>query len=176
MGDGAGWPASAIGVEVADELGCDWHTAMDAVVLFGEPLIDDPSRYGKVAEVGLDETLYVRAGRYRRQRWSTQVVDVQAGQLLDVLDCRDLPTCCARFAVRPTGSSVDVDRRRWICRPANAACSTRRPRIRFTLLALSMWCGWGTQRSTCAVGGCRTKQSATAAARTTRSTVRAAGW
>lgn len=30
--------------EVADDLGCDWHTVMDAVVVFGGPLIDDPAR------------------------------------------------------------------------------------------------------------------------------------
>jgi hypothetical protein len=42
--------------EVADDLGCDWHTVMDAVVLFGEPLIDDPGRFGTATAVGLDET------------------------------------------------------------------------------------------------------------------------
>lgn len=89
--------------EVADDLGCDWHTAMDAVVLFGGPLVDDPARYASVTAVGLDETLYVREGRYRVQRWSTQVVDVERGQLLDVLDGKDVPTCCAWFAARPTG-------------------------------------------------------------------------
>ncbi len=31
--------------------------------------------------VGLDETLYVREGRYRRQVWSTQIVDVQRGRM-----------------------------------------------------------------------------------------------
>ncbi len=56
-----------------------------------------------VNAVGLDETLYVREGRYRRQRWSTQVVDVQHGQLLDVLDGKDVSTCCAWFAARATG-------------------------------------------------------------------------
>ena len=94
--------------EVADDLGCDWHTVMDAVVLFGEPLIDDPARYCMVNAVGLDETLYVREGRYRRQRWSTQVVDVQHGQLLDVLDGKDVATCCAWFAARPSGWGEQV--------------------------------------------------------------------
>jgi hypothetical protein len=32
--------------EVADDLGCDWHTVMDAVALCGRPLIDDPDRFG----------------------------------------------------------------------------------------------------------------------------------
>ena len=87
--------------EVADDLGCDWHTVMDAVVVFGEPLIDDPDRFGAVAAVGLDETLAVRVGPYRRQVWSTQIVDVQRGQLLDVVAGREVDVCCAWFAARP---------------------------------------------------------------------------
>jgi hypothetical protein len=49
--------------EVAEDLACDWHTVMHAVVLFGQILIDDPARFGAVAAVGLDETLYSRAER-----------------------------------------------------------------------------------------------------------------
>jgi hypothetical protein len=30
--------------EVADELGCDWHTVMDAVVAYGSGLVEDPER------------------------------------------------------------------------------------------------------------------------------------
>ena len=37
---GHGRPVSA----VAAELGCDWHTVMDAVVAYGIPLIEDPAR------------------------------------------------------------------------------------------------------------------------------------
>ena len=96
--------------EVADDLGCDWHTVMDAVVLFGGPLIDDPARFATVNAVGLDETLYVREGRYRRQLWSTQIVDVQRGQLLDVVAGRDVSGCCAWFAARP---QAWCDRVRW---------------------------------------------------------------
>ena len=112
----ARWVTSQVGrhgravSEVAEDLGCDWHTVMDAVVVFGEPLIDDPARFGKVNAVGLDETLYVREGRYRRQRWSTQVVDVQHGQLLDVLDGKDVDTFCTWFAARPIGWCEQV---RW---------------------------------------------------------------
>jgi transposase len=87
--------------EVAGELGCDWHTVMDAVVVYGTPLIDDPDRFGTVGAVGLDETLCVRVGRYRTQVWSTQVVDVEAGQLLDVIAGRDSGPACAWFAARP---------------------------------------------------------------------------
>ena len=75
--------------EVARELGCDWHTVNDTVVAYGEALVDDdPSRYGAVSALGLDEVLFVRLGRFRRQEFSTQFVDVTCGQLLDVVPGR----------------------------------------------------------------------------------------
>ena len=75
--------------EVAADLGCDWHTIMNAVVLFGTPLVDDPNRIGAVTAIGLDETLFARVGRFRKRLWSTQIVDVGRGQLLDVVAGRD---------------------------------------------------------------------------------------
>ena len=77
--------------------------------MFGAPLIDDPARYMTVNAVRLDETLYVREGRYRRQRRSTQVVDVQAGQPLDVIDGKDVDTCCAWFARHLPGWCEQVE-------------------------------------------------------------------
>lgn len=74
--------------EVASDLGCGWHAVMDAVAAYGQVLIDDPDRFGDVAALGLDETLRCRLGRWRRQQWTTQIVDVDAGQLLDVVDGR----------------------------------------------------------------------------------------
>lgn len=75
--------------EVAADLGCDWHTVMAAVVVYGTPLIDDPDRIGDVTAIGLDETLFARIGRFRERTWSTQIVDVKRGQLLDVVEGRD---------------------------------------------------------------------------------------
>jgi len=74
--------------EVAVELGCDWHTVNDAVVSYGEALVDLPGRIGTVDALGLDEVLFVREGPYRRQHFSTQIVDVRRGQLLDVVSGR----------------------------------------------------------------------------------------
>ncbi len=74
--------------EVAGELGCDWHTVNDAVVAYGSALVDHPDRFGAVEALGLDEVLFVRTGPYRRQDFSTQLVDVSAGQLLDVVPGR----------------------------------------------------------------------------------------
>jgi transposase len=86
--------------EVADDLGCDWHTVMDAVELYGLPLIDDPDRFGAVTALGLDETLFCRQGRFRVQCWSTQIVDVRRGQLLDVVPGRDSAEPCRWLAAR----------------------------------------------------------------------------
>ena len=58
---------------------------MDAVVAYGQVLIDDPGRFGDVEAIGLDETLRCKPGRWRTQQWSTQIVDVGASQLPDVV-------------------------------------------------------------------------------------------
>lgn len=74
--------------EVADVLGCDWHTVNDAVLSYGTALVDHPDRFGDVAALGLDEVLFVREGPYRRQAFSTSIVDVGCGQLLDIVPGR----------------------------------------------------------------------------------------
>ncbi len=43
--------------DVADDLGAGWDPVMDAVVAYGQVLIDDPGRFGDVEAIGLDETL-----------------------------------------------------------------------------------------------------------------------
>ncbi len=48
--------------EVADVLGCDWHTVNDAVLAYGAALVDHPDRFGEVAALGLDEVLFVQRG------------------------------------------------------------------------------------------------------------------
>jgi transposase len=74
--------------EVAKDLGCDWHTVNDAVIAYGTELVDDPDRIGDVEALGLDETLFCRVGWWRTQAWSTQIVDVDKGRLLDVVQGR----------------------------------------------------------------------------------------
>jgi len=82
---GEGRPVSA----VANELGCDWHSVMDAVVAYGTSLIDDPGRIGDVTALGLDETLFVREGPWNQRSWVTSIVDVtRPAQLLDVVEGR----------------------------------------------------------------------------------------
>ena len=75
--------------EVARELECDWHTVNDAVIAYGEALLEaDTARVGVVTALGMDETLFARVGMWRRQLWSTSIVDVTAGVLLDVVPGR----------------------------------------------------------------------------------------
>jgi len=95
---GAGRSVSA----VAAELGCDWHTVMDAVVAYGTPLIDDPGRIGDVAALGLDETLFVREGPWHRRSWVTSIVDVtRPAQLLEVVEGRTAKAASDWLDVRP---------------------------------------------------------------------------
>jgi transposase len=74
--------------EIAEELGCAWHTVNDALVHYGEALVDDPARFGDVTALGLDEVLFVHDGPYRRLVFATSIVDVTKGQLLDVVPGR----------------------------------------------------------------------------------------
>lgn len=78
----------------------DWHTVNDAVIAYGTVLVEDPGRIVDPAAVGLDETLYMRVGRYRTQCWSTQIVDVTRGVLLNVVPGRDHVEPCAWLAAR----------------------------------------------------------------------------
>jgi transposase len=88
MTDRAGrWVTEQVGrngrtvAEVARELDCDWHTIMDTVLAYGTPLVDDdPDRIGPVTALGLDETLFVRLGRFHTQQWATTIADVRAGR------------------------------------------------------------------------------------------------
>jgi len=84
--------------EVAGELGCDWHTINDTVIAYGTALVDDPDRIGAPSALGLDETLFVRVGARRRQSWSTSIVDVRAGKLLDVVPGRTSVEPCQWLA------------------------------------------------------------------------------
>jgi len=84
--------------EIAVELGCDWHPINDTVIAYGPALVDDPDRIGTVTALGLDETLFARVGLWRTQRRSTSIVDVRAGQLLDVVEGRSSVAPCKWLA------------------------------------------------------------------------------
>ena len=70
--------------EVAEQLGCNWHTVNDAVLAYGAALVDYPDRFYDVSSLGLDEHLTVKLGERRRQQFVTAIVDVDESQLLDI--------------------------------------------------------------------------------------------
>jgi len=87
--------------EIALELGCDWHTVNDTAIAYGTALVDDdPDRIGSVTALGLDETLFVRVGPRHRQCFSTSVVDVRAGKLLDIVPGRSAVEPCRWLETR----------------------------------------------------------------------------
>ena len=87
--------------DVATELSCDWHTINDAVIAYGEALIDDDAeRIGTTDALGLDETLFVKLGKFRTKQWCTSIVDVAAGRLLDIIPGRNAAEPCRWLAER----------------------------------------------------------------------------
>ena len=156
--------------EVAQELGCDWHTVNDTVVAYGEALLDaDEERIGEVSALGLDEVLMVRIGPSHRQHFSTQIVDVRAGQLLDVVP--------GRGSAEPMGWLAE--QRRGSVSASSSAPSTSRAPID---MCSRSWCptppwspipstspSWPTPSSTSADAGSRTRPSVIGDARPIRS-------
>lgn len=85
--------------DVAGELGASWHAINDAVMAYGQALLDaDVDRVGAVQALGVDEVLFARLGRWRTQMWSTSIVDVAGGQLLDVIEGRSAAGLCGWLA------------------------------------------------------------------------------
>lgn len=50
---------------MAHDLGSDWHAVRAVVVAVGKRLIDHPNRIGPVNALGLDATLFAKAGEQR---------------------------------------------------------------------------------------------------------------
>lgn len=88
---------------VARELGCDWATVNTTVNAYGAALLAaDTDRVGDVDAVGLDETLFVRRGKYRVKAWATSIVDVDTGQLIDMIPARTATAVTGWFNTQPT--------------------------------------------------------------------------
>ena len=88
--------------DVAEELGCDWHTVNKEVTRWGDALLEaDASRFGRVEAVGVDETLFWREGRWKTKQWCTSVVDVGGRQLLDIVPGRTAESAASWFRNQP---------------------------------------------------------------------------
>ena len=115
--------------EVAAELGCSWHRVNESVRRWGSALLDaDTERISDVEALGLDETLMGRRGRFRARAWSTSIVDVGRGQLLDIVPGRTAKAPTEWLLGRPRGW---LDEIRWavldLSGPYRAAFDTAIP-------------------------------------------------
>lgn len=88
--------------EVAAELDCDWHTVNDAVTTYGKALLAaDRKRLNKTIAIGLDETSFVKLGRYHHADFVTTVADVEHHQIIDLLPSRKYTEVAAYIDKQP---------------------------------------------------------------------------
>ena len=83
---------------VARELGVCWWTVMDAVVLHGTPLVEDPARVKGVGALGIDETSFLSATREHHTIYVTGLVDLDRKRMIDMVEgnaAPDLRRWCA---------------------------------------------------------------------------------
>jgi len=73
---------------VARSFGVSWHAAMEAVRDHGRPRIDHLSRLGAPSAIGLDETSWLAATATHPTLLVTGIVDLDRGQLVDVIPAR----------------------------------------------------------------------------------------
>lgn len=87
---------------LARELGCCWDVINTAVRIYGTALlVADTRRLRDTTAIGLDETLFLRRGRYKLKLWSTTVCDVANHQLMDVVPTREFTEVARWLRSRP---------------------------------------------------------------------------
>jgi transposase len=72
--------------KVAEEFGVCWWTVMNAVLEHGTPLVDDPARVGRVRQLGIDETSFLKANRHHAIVYATGLVDLQRHIVIDMVE------------------------------------------------------------------------------------------
>src|SRR5580658_2595651 len=88
--------------EVAAELDCDWHTVNEAVITYGEALLEaDRRRLSQTSAIGLDETSFVRVGNKKITSYATTVADVEHHQIIDLLPTRKYADVAGWIKARP---------------------------------------------------------------------------
>jgi transposase len=71
--------------KVATEFGVCWWTVMNAVIEHGIPLVDDPQRIGRVRQLGVDETSFLKATREHATVYATAMVDLERHVVIDLV-------------------------------------------------------------------------------------------
>jgi transposase len=71
--------------KVAEESGVCWWTIMNAVIEHGTPVVDDPARVGRVRQLGVDETAFLKATRAHATVYATAMVDLERHVVIDMV-------------------------------------------------------------------------------------------
>jgi uncharacterized protein (DUF849 family) len=74
---------------------------MDTVTNVGAIMIDHAGRIGTTMQLGVDETVFVSAGRKRRRQFVSSVTDIEARKVLDVFEGRQRCDLVAWLNIRP---------------------------------------------------------------------------
>jgi len=156
--------------QLADEVGVCWWTVTEAVVEHGTPLVEDPNRVGPVTDLDVDETSFLATNRRHATVYATGLVDLDRRIMIDMvegnaatdlrrwLDDQD-PAWLADISTVATDLAESF-------RAGMAGAGSITPPV---WPIRSMSCGSPTGASTRSAGGCRTRRSATAAIKATRS-------
>lgn len=102
---------------VAADLGVGWHTVMETVREFGEPLVGGLSLEG-VSALGMDEHRW----RHRPKGWAIGFCDLDTGRLIDIIEGRSGEGISRYLAAQPAEwragvKTVSVDPWRGYLRP-----------------------------------------------------------
>ena len=157
--------------EVAKDLGSSWHVVNDAVLTWGEALLEgDIDRVGAVTSLGLDEVAFAKLGERRKLHFATSIVDTGSAQLLEVTPGRGGQAPKRWINERSQQWREEV---RWATLDLSGAF---RSVFQATLPEATMvadlpftWSALPTTRSMSAAGECRTRPSVTGAAKATPS-------
>lgn len=89
-------------------LGVAWATVMSAVRYYGEPLVEDPARVGRVSSLGVDETSFLAANPEHPTLYVTGFADLEERVLVDLIEGNRALDVSRWLAGRPEGFLADI--------------------------------------------------------------------
>jgi transposase len=95
--------------EVAREFGVGWACAHQAVVDYGDAMIDADDRLERTTALGVDEHTFQHANARRRTRMATTFVDLDRARLLDVVPGRSGQVVRQWIDGQPMGWAAGID-------------------------------------------------------------------
>lgn len=98
---------------VAGQLQVAWHTVMDAVAYWAQPLIEDPERAAAPSGLGVDETKFLAAGPGRATVWAAPVCDLDRNTVIEVVETTHDPAEAGSRGAPEIGAWLDSQPAAW---------------------------------------------------------------